>query len=258
MHFEYSIVSIGTEKFGNKGYMCVSQMDEEGYRWICPYPHFVDNIKTFCADKSLRISGSLSIEQIAFIRFQLIPSLAFKNFTMSSFKKIGVIGGGALGVATYYELKRLGAKNIFLMTRRNEYVGFLNSTGINVDTLNMTDYDCLIDCTGDGLTIRNALEKISLFGSVFLIGTPRSNNSIDSLVIHRKNLRLYGGHELNGVTDYERQIAIDILSEWHIENSVNIKKFVKLHLATANNLIKILNHSCIEPINILINEGEKK
>ena len=68
MRFEYSIVSIGTEISGNKGYMWVSQIDETGYRWICPYPHFVDNIKNFCADKSLMISGFLSIRECSAAR----------------------------------------------------------------------------------------------------------------------------------------------------------------------------------------------
>lgn len=254
MNFKFSVVSIGTEKSGSKGYINITSLHDNGTRTIYPTPHFNKKIKV--NKKSLTVSGELSIEQIAFCRFQLIPAIVVNDINVKKYNKICIVGGGALGIVTYFEMLRKNLENMYLKTRREELKTFFGNS-INWSKDNLSEYDCIIDCTGEGKIINNIIDVAKPFTTIILIGTPRKNYNINLLKIHRKNLRIYGGHELTDISEQLRQSLLNELSAWHISNNIDINRYVRIHNSTRFNLKKILKHKYIEPIHILKNNEVK-
>lgn len=254
MLVEYSIVSIGTENSGSNGYMCVTEKAKYGQRYICPLPHFTTHIDKIENFDSLVIDGELAVEKVALIRFQMISYLALKKVDVFNFNNICVVGGGALGVGTYFELKRLNLKNISLYTRRSFFEKLLLEKNFSISNKNFINYDCIFECTGNKELIDRIIYDARPNTSIVLLGTPRGKVFIDLLVVHRKNLKIFGAHELNGVEKKDRQNAINCLSMWYSKNEFDCERLIKIHRGSQKELNKVLNHEFIEPINVMMND----
>lgn len=250
MKAEYSIVSIGTEKSGSRGYMCVSEC-VDGKRYIVPLNHDISEINDLTS--ALIVPGDLSIESIALSRFQLIPALA-KNYKWREINNALVIGGGALGFATYFELKRNNVQRVEIASRRGElkskYGNLVEFT--KWGDLNYNDYDTFFECTGEKEVIGQLLKMVPNLSVLYLIGTPRYGPDINVLDIHRKNLQIIGAHELNGIHLKKRQECIVEITRYY-QNAVTSysKEIVRVHQYSDDVLDSILRHKYLEPIHVI-------
>lgn len=247
---EYSFVSIGTEKNGSKGYMNVSSVINK-YRIISPETHEKSEICLKNAD-NLYVSSNLEIELICMMRFQLISALSLRDVKG---KRVCIMGMGAVGVGAYMECIRQKAKTVTIVSSRKEAV--FHYTGI-IDikkSWDSRDYDVYIECTGTNAKCLCILAKCLPGSMIFLLGTPRNSPNVNLLDIHRKNLTLIGGHELNGITNQRRQLFFSQLEKYYIKNYNKMKKmakyFVKIHEYNSETLNEILEHSYVEPYNIM-------
>jgi threonine dehydrogenase-like Zn-dependent dehydrogenase len=218
---EFSIISRGTEKEGgSKGYMAVTEFNKG--RYIIPIPHGI--IETACNTDCLRINDNISIEKIAFSRFQLISAIMYKKNAnyFNKEDKILVIGSGSVGFTTCMELARQKHKNIFLLLKKDKNIKtniFREAYGINLklesDIKKIKNFNYLIDASGDSDVLREITDLCAPFSTIIILGTPRKNPAIDSLIIHRKNLHIIGSHEIIGIDNNERN---NIFNEILIEN----------------------------------------
>lgn len=252
MKLLYSIVSIGTERSGSKGYMAIISDNKNMY--ICNLPHFPEsyNKRIVIDSDSLRVESTLAIELVALSRFQLISALGFHNTDLSVYKKICIIGSGAVGITAYFEFKRLGINNVCLKTMNAKKEAYYRTLKIEIDSTDSFDYDCFIEATGAPNQLSLLLDNINPNSSIYLLGTPRKSKFIDPLIIHRKNLKIFGCHEIYGVDKGLRQELFNQLCQWYESfNITNCQDLVKIHMASQENLKKILNYNFIQPINIL-------
>ncbi len=249
----YNVISIGTEKSGSNGYMSVSE-GKNGVRIISPISHSEIEIDESNED-NLFVSDMLSIECICMLRFQLISALSLKDIKD---KTVCVYGCGAIGIGAYLECVRQQAKTVTLVTRRKDAVNYFNMW-INIEKFDgIKDYDIYIDCTGDENYIYPIINGGAV-GSIFYeIGTPRSAPSIDLLLVHRKNMSIIGGHELNGIPKARRKEQCKKLSDYYFENRMFLEKigqiFVRKHNDIEYALGDIYEHKFIEPINVIVRE----
>ena len=83
------------------------------------------------------------------------------------------------------------------------------------------------------------IENITENSSIFLLGTPREGTYlIDPLEIHRKNINIFGGHELNGHSWQNRNSCfIDLLKK---NRDKELKKFVNIYNETPNIVNNVL------------------
>jgi threonine dehydrogenase-like Zn-dependent dehydrogenase len=252
MHIDYSIISTGTERYGSKGYMAVSAIQNNGFRFILPVPHKTRYINEYKSNDYLLIDEKVSISSIAVARFQLISAIAFSRKKIQKYKNIAIVGAGALGIATYFELQRLGHASISILSRR--YQNNLRENNIAITDYSASAlryYDCLVDCTGDGNLINEMIDNSESNTDVWLLGTPRDNILLNPLLIHRKNLSLVGGHELNGVSITTRQKLLDEITTWYQFQSHSFDCFVKTHMANEINLQDVYKHQFATPFHII-------
>lgn len=256
---EFSIISRGTEKESHsKGYMAVTYCDAHKKRKILLVPHGVR--KSYASTNCLNIKDNVSIEKIAFSRFQLISAMMYKKNRSYFDKKkdILVIGSGSVGLTACMELARQGHKKIFLLSRKDKKINlFKKIYGVDFKLIhNFKDikkFSCIIDATGNSNVLRKIINLCVPFSTIFILGTPRKNSKVDSLMIHRKNIRLIGSHEIFGVTNKERDDLFDEIIKENkkypqylyekISNTVNYSKrnrnkFIK----TPKNVINIMRY----------------
>ncbi|MDR2411923.1 MAG: hypothetical protein LBD88_05190 [Candidatus Peribacteria bacterium] len=145
------------------------------------------------------------LSTICLARFLLPSYLFFKNNKFNKNSKILVIGYGCIGYATVLCLLKFGFKNIVCFYRNNiENVRLKNIEYI--DKLeNLNNFNLIIDCTGEIKLIRHILINSLYFSKIILLGTPREMGSNELLLVHRKNLVVYGAHEIFGYTNIQRQ-----------------------------------------------------
>lgn len=252
---EYSIVSRGTEKYGSKGYMGVTK-EHDGKKLFVLAKHgdkYIDTLKD-----SFEILPKYSIENIAISRFELMSALALKPILNLIKEKILIIGFGNLGFTNLRYLLKQGYKDISILTR--------NIKAFQIDGLNKLNerfkanvkfveefkgYSTYIEATGSSDVIKSIMENIENTSTVILLGTPKEEKFLLSpLEISRKNLKIIGGHELNGHTQEERKKALNIILE---ENSRdNLRDFVNIYkdkeglvqdiLTTKNNFIEVIKY----------------
>lgn len=257
---EFSIISKGTERAGSPGYMAVTYCDADKKRKIVPVPHGI--IKYFYKGDCLDVREDVGIAKIAFSRFQLITAVMYEK-NRKYFNKndsILVIGSGSVGFTACMELCRQGHKEIYLLSRENKKIRtdiFRDVYGVNLkltsDMEKVKDLEYIIDATGNSEVLREVIGLCSPFSTIFILGTPRKNTAIDSLMVHRKSIRLIGGHELIGLTNKERNyIFNEILkenekhSEYLYEQLAIIEDYSKGNreklLKTNNHIVNIMRY----------------
>lgn len=244
---EYSVISIGTERNGSKGYMNISEIYDHK-RIISPERHELNVINLNNSD-NLSVNAELSIEMICMLRFQLIASLISVDL---SNKNVCVVGMGAVGIGTYYECCRRNVKNVSIVTRRDMAYKKYKDV-LNIEK-NLDGYDIYIDCTGESRCINNIIKSCGKCSTVILLGTPRENPQIDLLTVHRNNLTIVGAHELNGIDKEVRNENVSIIERYFINNfqffDYISKKMVKRHIGLKD-YSDILCHKFIEPIHVV-------
>jgi threonine dehydrogenase-like Zn-dependent dehydrogenase len=206
---EYSIVSRGTEKYQNKGYIAIS-CSKNGFRYIQDIDHgtLISDIN----NHSLKIKDNYSIENIALSRFEMIPELLFSRINFSD--NILLCGFGNIGYATLNSLISHGFKNISVLIKNNEYLLQLlcNQNEVNIVSSVTEEYNTYIDTTGSSQIIKNIFENCSNMSSIVILSTPKEKKYlIDPLIINRKNLMIYGGHEINGYSQEIRNKTLNKL-----------------------------------------------
>ena len=251
---EYSVISRGTEKSGSKGYMSISKKID-GLRYLLVQDHkekcivsFKDSLKCYNYD----------INNIAFSRFELIPTLVLKRNTFED--NILITGLGNIGITTLVYLLDNNYKDIDIYTNDfSEYVikgvNLLNkkyNVNINLVQEINKEYNTYIDTTGVSVVLENVFDNIKFNKDIFLIGTPReSKYLIDPLLIHRNNLRIIGGHELRGIDKSLRQDIFKELLEKNSDKdylkelitiSVYDENIIERKLETKSNFIEVIKY----------------
>lgn len=202
MKIEYNIVSFGTEKQScSAGYMAVTECCDKK-RYILPVAHNVENSEL--VKGALTIKRETTIEKIVLARFGLMTQLVLENQIISKNKKVLIVGTGCVGYACVQMLLLNGYKKVFF-TNRKTNIKIKNATYIEKKNLNYEEFDVIVDATGDSLAIKEIFEKCKVGSKIILLGTCRENGLVDVLDIHRKNLAVYGAHELSGYSDEYRQ-----------------------------------------------------
>lgn len=232
---EYSIVSRGSEKYINHGYMAITNIIG-GNRYIVNQDH---NQKISNVSGSLIADQKYSVFNIAFSRFELISSLALKLNTIKKKDKIIIVGLGSVGVCCLFFLLDHQFYNIEIIVKENRsyYNNLINiikeKYGILLKFI--TNYNPLksgniiIDTTGSSNAIKSIIDMAKYMTKIYLLGTPRESKFlIDPLIIHRKNLTIYGGHEFNGIDNRERNKKFEDLLNIN-ENKNYLKKLIEIY-----------------------------
>lgn len=111
---EYSIVSRGTERYNNCGYMAISGICDS-YRYILNVDH---NIRTATLSEGyLKAKSRYEISNIVFSRFQLITALFFERHKDKIDDNILILGLGNVGVSCLIYLIDKGFQNITVYVR---------------------------------------------------------------------------------------------------------------------------------------------
>lgn len=232
----YSIVSRGTEKYNNCGYMAVSE-DIGGYKYIMDVNHNIK--KSLLNDRVIKFRDKYMIYNIVFSRFQLITALMYEKHKNEIKDNILILGLGNIGITCLFYLLDKGYKNITLYVRKIknymlELISIIESNyGVVVslvETLEEVDnYNTYIDTTGSSEVLNCVFDNISFNKSIVILSTPREvDNFISLLTINRKNLTVIGSHEINGIDmDYRTklfEVILDINAGKHY-----LKKFINIY-----------------------------
>lgn len=234
---DYSIVSRGTEKYNNHGYIGISE-SIKGYRYLQNIDH---NILESQIDQfSLKFKDSFTIENIALSRFQLIFELLFLRVNKYISDNILIVGFGNLGIGTLISLLDKKITNISILVKEKrkymekaiEQIQHQYNVSIPLliyDEINMANYRSIIECSGSGQAIQTIIEKCNNLTNLFIVSTPRDNNYlINPLIINRKNLNIFGGHEFNGIKqEIRNKLFIRILKR--NSGKVFINDFVQIY-----------------------------
>lgn len=241
---EYTIVSRGTEKYGSKGYMGISKVID-GNRLFLLSKHYDKYIDTY--KDSFKIPKKFDVENIAFSRFELMSALTIRKIENMIKDNILIIGLGSLGFTCLFYLLKLGFKNIKILTRnvkefQMEAIKLLEERfNVKLELTNEFEKnDTYIDATGNSEVIKNVFENANNGSNIILLGTPRDKEYfINPLDINRKSLAVFGGHELNGHTNEEREeILFELLNE---NDKEEFSKFINIYKSNKNVVEKILN-----------------
>ena len=164
-------------------------------------------------------------------------------------ERILIYGLGNVGAATLIYLLDLGYKEIDVLIKNNKtkmvyLINYLNkkyNANIKSRSMLMGQYSTYIDATGSSNALESIFEDIPNNSTVIFLGTPReSKYLIDPLDIHRKNLRIFGGHELNGHTWNERNEAFLKLLEQNKDK--HLKSFVNIYNSNSDDVLtKVYN-----------------
>lgn len=243
LKIEYTIISRGTEKYGSKGYMGISEA-KDGKRYFVLSKHYEKTVQTL--NDCFYFNDIYSIESITLSRFELISKLALeekKNFVK---EKIIICGLGNVGFATLIYLLDLGYKEIDIVAKNNiEKVENAINEFNNKYTANLrlvseiANYNTYIEATGKSSVIKEIIGNVKEHSSIFLLGTPREGEYlIDPLQIHRKNINIFGGHELTGHCWEERnRYFIELLEK---NKDKELRDFVNIYDASPNIVDKVL------------------
>ena len=202
MKVEYNLISRGTESQSDcNGYMAISEK-VDGKRYILPIEHSVQNINSVITG-SLTVKKQLSISQIAVARFMLISKLFLERIKIKKDEHILVVGCGCVGFSLLEYLRLNGYTNIGFVSKNVKYKKFKQENN------SFDEYSWIFDCTGKNFAIEDIFTKCKPMTNIVLMGTPREKPNIDLLTVHRKNLIIYGAHELTGFDSKKRQYAFD-------------------------------------------------
>ena len=244
---DYSIVSRGTEKYNNHGYISISE-SIQGYRYLQNIDHNV--LKSKIDEFSVKFKDTYMIENIALSRFQLIFEILYlrvKNFIKNN---ILIIGFGNLGTGTLISLLDKGFTTISTLVKEKkpymiEAINIIkNNYNVNIliytyDDINIVNYNLFIECSGSGQAIETIINECSVLSSLIILSTPRDNNyGINPLIINRKNLSIFGGHEFNGIEKQARERLFENILEKNHEKQF-IKQFITIYPFSTEKLNEI-------------------
>lgn len=231
---EYSIVSRGTEKYNNCGYMAISKRYNLS-RYILNVDH---NVKDTNLNANCLIAKSYyDIENIVFSRFQLITALTFERIKYRINDNILILGLGNIGISCLFYLLDNNFKNItiYVRNKNDKILNLLKLVKLeyNVDIKIISNfnykYDTYIDTTGDSIVLSNVFNNSNFNSTIIILSTPRDEKYLISpLMINRKNLTVIGGHELNGINVNLRQYIFEKVLEVN-KTKKYLKEFINEH-----------------------------
>ena len=112
LKIEYTIISRGTEKYGSKGYMGISEV-KKGKRYFVLSKHYEKEVKTL--KDSFEFDDIYNIENITLSRFEIIPKITLDNKKDFINERIIICGLGNVGFASLIYLLDLGYKEIDIL-----------------------------------------------------------------------------------------------------------------------------------------------
>lgn len=232
---EYSVISNGTEKYSNKGYISISKI-KGNYRFIQDIDHGI--LESKINDHSLKVNKKYSIENIVLSRFELIPALFFKKNKVDD--NILICGCGNIGYSTCIYLINHGYKNITIYNRNNIIPYQLSKRKVKSTNKIESGFNTYIDTTGSSDVLKEVFNNSSYFNNIIILSTPRDEKYlIDPLQINQKNLKIYGGHEINGYTNkYRNAVLFQLLKE---NINENLEGIINYSLYSKNMIIKLRN-----------------
>ena len=240
MKINYSVVSRGTEKYNNHGYMAICFDDINGYLFNSDH----NTASPEVGNDTLVFKNEYTIENISTSRFALISRLLFERVELKD--NILICGFGNIGFSLLLELLKKGYRNIYIYSR--SIVNNINNIEIKYNVKinivnNITDdFDTIIDTTGSSDVLENIFNTVKPMSSIVILSTPREENfTINPLMINRKNLSIYGGHEIFGIDlEFRKELYNRILEEnKDIEDL--LKEYVSIHDYSEEEIINIKN-----------------
>jgi len=244
---KYSVISRGTEKHNNHGYMGISEV-ANGFQYVLNIDHGVK--KSELNDQVLKFKTGYTVENIAFSRFEIITALMYnKNINLED--RIIIYGLGNIGFTCLIYLLDKGYSNIGVVVKRktekivklqNEMFNFYNiSINIYLYDEQMEEYNVYIDTTGLSEVLENIFEHIGFQKTVIILSTPREGKYLlDPLMINRKNLVIVGGHELNGINKKFREELFNLLLEKNKDKKF-LSEYITIHPYDDEIISKIRN-----------------
>jgi threonine dehydrogenase-like Zn-dependent dehydrogenase len=246
---EFSIVSRGTEKYTNKGYMSISKVIDSK-RYIINEDH---NIKeTNLINGCLKADSNYTIENVVFSRLQLITALVFERHKCVIDDNVLILGLGNIGIGCLMYLLDNGFKKITIYVKKeNEKIRDLLKIikckyiiDVNVITcFNQSHkFNTYIDTTGSSLILKNIFEFSNFNNTIIILSTPREEKYLISpLMVNRKNLLIIGGHEFNGMSNEYRQNTYEKILKVN-NNKEFLKKIINTYDFSQDKLNKIKNN----------------
>ena len=253
---EYTAVSRGTEKYGSKGYIGITRANN-GKRLLVLSKHSDKYIDTY--KDSFEFSSKYSIENIVVSRFELMSAITLKPMLNFINDSILIVGLGNLGFSAMLYLLENKYKNISIITNNIQKYQITAIEKLNKEyKANIKfisdykeNYDTYIEATGSSKVIKDIIENAQNLSKIILLGVPREEQYlINPLEINKKNLRIIGGHELNGYSIEERrEIFYNLLrnnEEKELKQYVNIysdeKNIREKILAQKENFIEVIKY----------------
>ena len=241
---EYSIVSRGTEKYNNVGYMAITEIKNKN-RYILNVDHGIKESKL--TSGYLKANEEYTIHNIAFSRFQLISALMFNKHKKEIKDNILILGIGNLGITLLFYLLDKNYKKLTIYVReKNEMIiklinivkkEFQIDLNIVTKIEKEEKYNTYIDTTGSSEVIENIFNNINYNSTVVVLSTPRDEKYyISPLLINRYNITIIGGHEFNGVSYQYRQRVFNLL----LKNNQN-KEYINDFISEYNYSLEVLN-----------------
>lgn len=235
LKIEYSVLSPGTERNSKTlGYMDITE-EYKTSRFMVPVSHgvqYIDNLEHGLCCKNFDIAN------IAISRFQLISTLNFGRLRLKKNAKILICGLGCVGLGAVLELHRLKCQHVDILSQKENastVLAQINDIFTVIKNADFNKYDYIIDATGSGIFLTDIIAKIKNFGNIVILGTPRLDKNVDALLIHRKNITLYGFHEINGFSDDTRNKVFARILKNNVEISKKLKNIIYYCLYTDKN-----------------------
>ena len=235
----YSIISRGSEKYINHGYMGVSeQINNKQY--LLDVDH---NTKFVTETKhSMSFKPKYSIQNIAISRFELISEITFDRIKIND--NILICGFGNIGFTCLLNLLKRGYKKIKIFSNIKYDINVLERKyKVKIQFIKqITDeFKTYIDATGSSNVLESIFEEITYLKDIIIISTPREETfKIDPLIINRKNISIYGGHELNGIDKIEREKKYRRLLKKNKSIERILNDFVSIHKFSTSKLNRLL------------------
>lgn len=243
---EYSIVSRGTEKYNNCGYMAISSILDSN-RYILNIDH---NVKDATLNNNyLKANSCYKIDNIVFSRLQLITALTFEQHKFEINDNILILGLGNVGISCLIYLLDSGFKNITIYIRNiNGRIAKLLEIikinyNVNIKIISKSNqvenFNTYIDTTGDSSVLKNIFDYANFNSTIIILSTPRDEKYLISpLTINRKNLVVVGGHELNGIDSKNRQYMFEKILKIN-KNKKFLKDFINEYTFSEKKLNEI-------------------
>lgn len=181
-----------------ENYQYLGSRNDGGFAEYCLVPSrwhliFSNNIET-------------SIEDLALVEPATVAQHAIRKSNLRAGENIVIIGAGPIGILAARWAKIFGANDIILMEIDKVKIDFAKKLGLNVVDVNdseciefikmkMKNINVVIEGTGTTSGINNAIELVSTFGRIVMMGNPHKDTQIklqNHSLILRKEINLIG------------------------------------------------------------------